>query len=1090
MRSSTMPREVRGWRWGDRKLRRLAPPLSKLSRPRLHDFVPRRRLFSGLDDLGAYPVTWVAGPPGAGKTTLVASWLESRKVPGIWYQVDSGDADPATFFYYLRHASQPWQHKRRPLPLLTPEFLGDVAGFARRFFRELFIRLGGGHALVLDNLHELSEDCALLPALAAAAEEVPPDTRVIIITRNEPGIAFARLAANRMLGVIGSEALELTPEETAALAATRIEVDAQRAEQLHRLSAGWAAGLALIVERIRRGLADAKAGEADSHQAVFNYFASEIYDRADPENQRILLQLSFFPRLTPEQAIAVAGDAQAVRLLEYLSRRHFFVERRVGKTSTGPVYQFHALFRAFLRRQAADMLPRAEQIALARTTAGLLEAAGDTDEAVPLYLEAQDWQTAAHLIRRHADAYMRQGRVQALIDWLQRLPQQASDADPCLQYWAGLAQAAVDPSAGRRILERAYRAAVRSGDRLCQAVSAAAIIETIFLEYTQFSELERWIPVLECALREDLVFPDPGSELRVHAALVGAIFHWQGNPPNLARYVQRACALLSCNADVNVLVVSATYLLRYGTGTGAAELVQQLLPLVEPWLQHHDVRPLTRGLCELFVGWSYVTLLDMDQASRHVAHLELVAKENNLPQLRRFAGIIGWWVDMTGRRYQEARRWREMVASVADPNRLYDAASLASIRAWTALAEGDLRLGLETATAAVGLYDRLGSSWHRLYARGTLLWAYVELGSVALAQQCIETTAALSARYGIDVYNVQGHQARAIMALKQGDRAALRDSLSDLFACASMYGTAMPARFFPTWMPRLCAEALAAGIEVAYVRRLVRHYGWDCDGAPIEQWPWPVRIYTLGRFAVYVDDQLLAFTGRAPKKTLNLLKALVCMGGEDVRDHRLIDALWPDDEADAARAAFNVTVHRLRRLLGYPDAILVEDARVSLNPRRCWVDAFAFERLGDWGSGKPTDEAARELAIELYRGNVLPGELEEPWAASLRERLKARFIRQVRNAGARHEQAGELHHAVDLYSRGLEADDLTEAFYQGLMRCHLALGCPTDAVAAYRRMRQLFGAILGIKPGAESERLYALAIGADDKGLEPAAVTA
>ena len=95
-------------------------PLAKLSRPRLFDSVPRERLFGGLDGLRRHPLIWVAAPPGAGKTTLVASWLDSRRLGGIWYQVDSGDADPATFFYHLRLAGQPWQGEGPPLPLLTP----------------------------------------------------------------------------------------------------------------------------------------------------------------------------------------------------------------------------------------------------------------------------------------------------------------------------------------------------------------------------------------------------------------------------------------------------------------------------------------------------------------------------------------------------------------------------------------------------------------------------------------------------------------------------------------------------------------------------------------------------------------------------------------------------------------------------------------------------------------------------------------------------------------------------------------------------------------------------------------------------------
>ena len=81
--------------------RRLAT-LAKFSRPRLYNVQKRERLFQLLDERRAHPIIWIAGPPGSGKSTLVASYVEARKLPGVWFQADPGDADPATFFHYLR----------------------------------------------------------------------------------------------------------------------------------------------------------------------------------------------------------------------------------------------------------------------------------------------------------------------------------------------------------------------------------------------------------------------------------------------------------------------------------------------------------------------------------------------------------------------------------------------------------------------------------------------------------------------------------------------------------------------------------------------------------------------------------------------------------------------------------------------------------------------------------------------------------------------------------------------------------------------------------------------------------------------------
>ena len=222
--------------------------------------------------------------------------------------------------------------------------------------------------------------------------------------------------------------------------------------------------------------------------------------------------------------------------------------------------------------------------------------------------------------------------------------------------------------------------------------------------------------------------------------------------------------------------------------------------------------------------------------------------------------------------------------------------------------------------------------------------------------------------------------------------------------------------FKPDDVARLCAAALDADIEIEYVQTLIRKRGLlpDLTMTPSERWLWPVKIYTLGRFGLVVNDQPVTFGRKAQRKPLELLKILIAWGGRDVNQARIADALWPDADGDTAQQTLATTLYRLRRLLSHEHALSVRDGRLSLDSRYCWVDIWCLERRisqtltwvreANEGSATSGDLAtATNTLLRAYRGPFL-GQDPESWALQARDRLRDRYLKCLEELGGYWEQ--------------------------------------------------------------------------------------
>jgi DNA-binding SARP family transcriptional activator len=237
----------------------------------------------------------------------------------------------------------------------------------------------------------------------------------------------------------------------------------------------------------------------------------------------------------------------------------------------------------------------------------------------------------------------------------------------------------------------------------------------------------------------------------------------------------------------------------------------------------------------------------------------------------------------------------------------------------------------------------------------------------------------------------------------------------------------------------------------------------------------PVKVFTMGRFSLVLDEVAVPAGAKAQRKTLELLKVLIAFGGRGVSQARIGDALWQEAEADRARQNLKATIHRLRKIVG-PQAIKVEDGKLTLDPRLCWVDAWTYERHINDVLEAPVAASAEELtasldrALALYQGPFLAGEELSPFFAP-RERLEGKSLRALRRV-AQTLQANGRHEAAIVYlEKAIAIDPVAEHAYQALMRAHLALECRAEAVRTFERCYFQLRTKLGVAPSTATAAL-------------------
>ncbi|KAB8196467.1 tetratricopeptide repeat protein [Nonomuraea phyllanthi] len=253
------------------------------------------------------------------------------------------------------------------------------------------------------------------------------------------------------------------------------------------------------------------------------------------------------------------------------------------------------------------------------------------------------------------------------------------------------------------------------------------------------------------------------------------------------------------------------------------------------------------------------------------------------------------------------------------------------------------------------------------------------------------------------------------------------------------------------------------------------------DGSTL---PMSLEIRFLGPWQVLAGDEPVRLAGQ---RRIGVLARLALDAGQTVHAERILADVWGQSSTATAGKQLHIVISKLRETLGPHTAeeiIQTMPGGYRLALQRDHIDAHLFTQLAKrartaraQGSTAAADALFRS-ALQLWRGEPL-AQLGASWARIEATRLEEEHLTVLEDHADLRLATGDHHALAADLAAHVRAHPLRERPAAQLMHALHRAGRPSEALAVYRRTRQIMISELGLEPGPELRRLHQAVLAKD-----------